>query len=466
MRIAVTKKDVMSQDTPHSREHTRARAAAEVSTAVKRQANILIIQPRGSSGVSLKSVLNEVDDATRDRVATIHLDRGFDDRVTLEIVEKLSRDRFASVMLVTKLGAITAAEALELFGLDYDMVLLGELADFSAEERGQLLELCEKSLHYTPLEENLDTRPLLTRIQAKTLAKERQAAARATGRKLSYTQALAEIAKDVGFVNVHEMTSRYALAETKIEIEKPGPKFPFIFETSNLWRDMQVGKSFWGRDYGKMFPTIDPVRNDPNEILKFLNTISPNYIGSVLQAETWQARIKQKLDHGKPVLLLKRPVMGVITTLREQADLVALHPQHFGGELPAVESGKTYLLDEIDQMNDNRFAEVFLDQKAIKHFGRVIVPLDLMRPETLERTKTLIDLGLEVVIAEDKPALSAAEARRLNEIVDLEITRRVAKLLGDPRWESTLDAKGNVHDPLTDVMRSIEAFKALKPFKD
>jgi len=52
-------------------------------------------------------------------------------------------------------------------------------------------------------------RTLFSRISAKTAARELMATAKASGRRLSYTQALAELARFHGYANVHEMTASY-----------------------------------------------------------------------------------------------------------------------------------------------------------------------------------------------------------------------------------------------------------------
>lgn len=52
----------------------------------------------------------------------------------------------------------------------------------------------------------------ISRIAAKELARAIQAEAKAAGRRLSYTQALADVAKRQGFANVHEMTASYGEA--------------------------------------------------------------------------------------------------------------------------------------------------------------------------------------------------------------------------------------------------------------
>lgn len=63
----------------------------------------------------------------------------------------------------------------------------------------------------------MSTLPLpIDRITAKERAKDIMAEARSAGRKLTYTQALAEVAKRHGYANVHQMTASYrdALPET------------------------------------------------------------------------------------------------------------------------------------------------------------------------------------------------------------------------------------------------------------
>lgn len=73
----------------------------------------------------------------------------------------------------------------------------------------------------------------MTRIAAKERARALQAEARSAGKPLAYTQALAQVAREAGYANVHEMTAQYITAD-KLLSPIPAGDVEFLLDNANF----------------------------------------------------------------------------------------------------------------------------------------------------------------------------------------------------------------------------------------